>query len=79
MDAKNSPKNVLVLGATGYQGNHVARLLLKKGHKVTALTRNPNNIHAQQLEKAGQRLCKEISPTEARLKMLCRAEMLSSL
>lgn len=53
MDAKNSPKNVLVLGATGNQGNHVARLLLKKGHKVTALTRNPNNIHAQQLAKSG--------------------------
>ena len=30
---------ILVTGATGKQGGHVARLLLEKGHRVHALTR----------------------------------------
>jgi len=58
MDAKTTPLHVLVIGATGNQGNHVARLLLKKGHKVTAFTRNPNYIQAQQLAKIGSAIVK---------------------
>lgn len=36
------PKTILVTGATGQQGGAVARSLLRQGHKVRALTRNPN-------------------------------------
>jgi uncharacterized protein YbjT (DUF2867 family) len=44
---------VVVTGATGKQGGAVARQLLERGHKVRAVTRDPNSPHAKTLEKAG--------------------------
>lgn len=44
---------ILVIGATGYQGGHVARHLLKKGHTVHAFTRNSSSPAAQELVKLG--------------------------
>ena len=49
-------KTVLVTGATGQQGGAVARSLLRQGHKVRALTRNPNR--AVGLAKAGAEIVK---------------------
>jgi uncharacterized protein YbjT (DUF2867 family) len=46
-------RSVLVTGATGQQGGAVARALLSRGHRVKALTRNPNSVAAQQLVTAG--------------------------
>jgi uncharacterized protein YbjT (DUF2867 family) len=45
--------HIMVTGATGSQGGAVARLLLKNGHKVKGLTRNPNSEKAQGLKNAG--------------------------
>jgi uncharacterized protein YbjT (DUF2867 family) len=50
------PKIILVTGATGQQGGAVARSLLRQGHKVRALTRNPNK--AAGLAKAGAEIVK---------------------
>ncbi|HEY3376288.1 MAG TPA: NmrA/HSCARG family protein [Armatimonadota bacterium] len=44
---------VLVIGATGKQGGHVARLLLRKGHRVRAFTRHPTAPAAQELAQLG--------------------------
>lgn len=44
---------VLVTGATGTQGGAVARQLLKKGHKVRALTRKVDSPAAQALAEQG--------------------------
>ncbi len=49
---------VLVTGATGQQGGALARLLLNSGHKVVALTRNPNSASAQELKRLGATLAK---------------------
>jgi uncharacterized protein YbjT (DUF2867 family) len=48
--------SVLVTGATGQQGGAVARALLKKGHKVRALTRKPDSQGALELKKLGAEL-----------------------
>lgn len=48
----NDKAKVLVTGATGMQGGAVARALLRAGHPVTALVRNPSAAPAQAL--AGQ-------------------------
>jgi len=45
--------NVLVTGATGQQGGALTQVLLKKGHRVRAFTRNPNSPKANELKKAG--------------------------
>src|SRR5450759_3421122 len=42
-------KTIFVTGATGYQGGAVAESLLKNGFKLTALTRNPASVRAQNL------------------------------
>ncbi len=47
------PITVLVAGATGQQGGAVARLLLDKGHRVRALTRNPQSLAAEELRALG--------------------------
>lgn len=48
---------VLVTGATGKQGNAVARALLAKGgHQIHAVTRDPESEAAQLLAKAGAKL-----------------------
>ncbi len=47
---------VLVTGATGQQGGAVARILLKRGHRVRGFTRRANSPAARQLERLGAEL-----------------------
>ena len=47
---------VVVTGSTGKQGGAVARGLLERGHKVRAVTRDPNSSHAKSLANAGATL-----------------------
>jgi uncharacterized protein YbjT (DUF2867 family) len=47
---------VVVTGSTGKQGGAVARGLLERGHKVRAITRDPNSSQAKSLAKAGASL-----------------------
>ena len=47
---------VVVTGSTGKQGGAVARGLLERGHKVRAITRDPNSSQAKLLAKAGAAL-----------------------
>ncbi|MFD9240489.1 NmrA/HSCARG family protein [Streptomyces sp. NPDC059556] len=49
----NDKAKVLVTGATGMQGGAVARALLRAGHAVTALVRNPSSAPAQALAGLG--------------------------
>src|SRR5712664_3017588 len=44
---------VVVTGSTGKQGGAVARGLLERGHKVRAVTRDPNSSQAKSLANAG--------------------------
>jgi uncharacterized protein YbjT (DUF2867 family) len=48
--------SVLVTGATGNQGGALARLLLKKGYRVRAMTRKPDSPAAQKLRRLGAEL-----------------------
>ncbi len=50
------PLTVLVTGATGKQGGALARLLLKRGHRVLALVRSPDSAAAKDLEQRGAEL-----------------------
>ncbi len=47
---------VVVTGSTGNQGGAVARGLLERGHKVRAVTRDPNSSQAKALASAGATL-----------------------
>jgi uncharacterized protein YbjT (DUF2867 family) len=47
---------VVVTGSTGKQGGAVARELLERGHKVRAVTRDPNSSQAKSLASAGASL-----------------------
>ncbi|HMJ56953.1 MAG TPA: NmrA/HSCARG family protein [Polyangiaceae bacterium] len=47
---------VVATGSTGKQGGAVARGLLERGHKVRAVTRDPNSSRAKSLAKAGATL-----------------------
>jgi uncharacterized protein YbjT (DUF2867 family) len=47
---------VVVTGSTGKQGGAVARGLLERGHKVRAVTRNPDSSQAKSLANAGATL-----------------------
>jgi uncharacterized protein YbjT (DUF2867 family) len=47
---------VVVTGSTGKQGGAVARGLLERGHKVRAVTRDPNSSQAKSLANAGAAL-----------------------
>jgi uncharacterized protein YbjT (DUF2867 family) len=47
---------VVVTGTTGKQGGAVARGLLERGHKVRAVTRDPNTSQAKLLANAGATL-----------------------
>ena len=47
---------VVVTGSTGKQGGAVARGLLERGHKVRAITRDPNSSQAKLLANAGAEL-----------------------
>ena len=44
---------ILVMGATGQQGGAVAKSLLAAGHKIRAMTRNPDGDTAKALTAAG--------------------------
>jgi uncharacterized protein YbjT (DUF2867 family) len=47
---------VVATGSTGKQGGAVARRLLERGHKVRAVTRDPNSSQAKALANAGATL-----------------------
>ena len=47
---------VVVTGSTGKQGGAVAQALLERGHKVRAVTRDPNSSQAKLLANAGATL-----------------------
>src|SRR5258706_1457145 len=47
---------VVATGSTGKQGGAVARALLQRGHKVRAVTRDPDSSQAKSLAKAGATL-----------------------
>lgn len=49
---------ILITGATGQQGGAIARELLASGHKVRALTRNPESKNAQALAALGAEVVK---------------------
>ncbi len=44
---------ILITGATGQQGGATARELLKRGHRVVAMTRNPDSEAARNLQGQG--------------------------
>ncbi|WNG51338.1 NmrA/HSCARG family protein [Archangium minus] len=50
------PLTVLVTGATGKQGGALARLLLKRGHRVHAFVRSPDSPMAKDLQQRGAEL-----------------------
>ncbi|MEX0707044.1 MAG: NmrA/HSCARG family protein [Woeseia sp.] len=52
-NGRNGDAVLLVTGATGTQGGAVARELLSRGHRVRALTRNPDQPAAQALQQLG--------------------------
>ena len=47
---------VVVTGSTGKQGGAVVRGLLERGHKVRAVTRDPNSSQAKLVANAGATL-----------------------
>ena len=49
---------VVITGSTGKQGGAVARGLLERGHKVRAITRDPNSSHSKLLANAGATIVK---------------------
>jgi uncharacterized protein YbjT (DUF2867 family) len=62
---------VVVTGSTGKQGGAVARGLLERGHKVRAVTRDPNSSQAKLLANAGATLvAASLEDTSAIMKAL---------
>src|SRR2546427_6626638 len=61
---------VVVTGSTGKQGGAVARGLLERGHKVRAVTRDPNSSQAKLLANAGATLVVASEDTAAITKAL---------
>lgn len=51
--ASNDSRLILVIGGTGTQGGHVARELLKHGHRVRILTRNLASAASQAMAAKG--------------------------
>ncbi|MDO3411547.1 NmrA/HSCARG family protein [Saccharibacillus sp. CPCC 101409] len=49
-------KAILVIGGTGTQGGNVARELLRHGHRVSILTRNPQSAAARELAAQGAQI-----------------------
>jgi uncharacterized protein YbjT (DUF2867 family) len=52
----SNKRSVLVTGATGQQGGAAADALLRRGHEVIALTRNPESQRARDLVERGASL-----------------------
>src|SRR5437879_11880801 len=69
---------VVVTGSTGKQGGAVARGLLERGHKVRAVTRDPNSSQAKLLANAGRHSLRRRSKTLLRLKRRSKGRHLSS-
>jgi uncharacterized protein YbjT (DUF2867 family) len=62
---------VVITGSTGKQGGAVARGLLERGHKVRAVTRDPNSSQAKLLANGGAALvAASLEDTAAILKAL---------
>lgn len=57
MDAKKAPL-ILVVGGTGTQGGNVASELLKFGHRVRVLSRDPASPAAQRIAEKGAQVIK---------------------
>src|SRR6202795_4994739 len=71
---------VVVTGSTGKQGGAVARGLLDRGHKVRAVTRDPNSKQAKLLADAGASLVTaSLEDTAAIVKALERATSLFAM
>lgn len=64
-------KTILVTGATGSQGGALVPLLLNKGFKVRALTRNPNKPSSQALTAKGVEVVTGDMDNEASLEAAC--------
>ena len=69
---KTGSEEILVTGATGQQGGAVARELLARGHKVRAMTRNPDGPKAKALADLGATVVRVISTTRHRWMALLR-------
>ena len=63
---------ILVTGATGQQGGATARELLAAGHRVLAMTRNPDGEAAKALAAAGARIVRGDLNDEASLRAALR-------
>ena len=71
---------VVVTGSTGKQGGAVARGLLERGHKIRAVTRDPNSSQAKSLANAGATLvAASLEDTEAITKALKGATSLFAM
>jgi uncharacterized protein YbjT (DUF2867 family) len=71
---------VVVTGSTGKQGGAVARGLLARGHKVRAVTRDPNSQQAKLLANAGATLvAASLEDTAAVMKALGGATSLFAM
>jgi uncharacterized protein YbjT (DUF2867 family) len=71
---------VVVTGSTGKQGGAVARGLLERGHKVRAVTRDPNSSQAKLLANAGATLvAASLEDTAAIMKALKGATSLFAM
>jgi uncharacterized protein YbjT (DUF2867 family) len=71
---------VVVTGSTGKQGGAVARGLLERGHKVRAITRDPNSKQARLLANAGASLvAASLEDTTAIMKTLEGASALFAM
>jgi uncharacterized protein YbjT (DUF2867 family) len=71
---------VVVTGSTGKQGGAVARGLLQRGHKVRAVTRDPDSSQAKSLANAGATLvAASLEDTAAITKALAGATSLFAM
>ena len=71
---------VVVTGSTGKQGGAVARALLDRGHKVRAVTRNPDSAKARELVDSGVTLVRaSLEDTAALTKALEGASSLFAM
>jgi thioester reductase-like protein len=69
-----SPKNVVITGATGFVGSHLAYRLLEQGHHVTALARGGKNASAK--ERVLEVLREVAEPAEQMDKHINRLDVL---